>query len=231
MIDWHAHILPGIDDGSKNVEESVKLLEMLSSQNIDTVIATPHFYADRQSLDDFLIKRNEAYEKLKPHILDNAPDILLGAEVAYYDGISRLEGFKKLRVENRKVLLLEMPMTKWSEYTVGEIEEISSMGNLTLVLAHVERCIKYQSMKTLERLYDCGVYMQLNASFFNRLGTRKRAVDMIMHGDAHFIGSDCHNTTTRPPQIGQAYEYLKKKLGSDGLKQFDSFGHSKLSIK
>ena len=54
MIDWHSHVLPALDDGSRSVDESLALLRMLSEQGVDTVIATPHFYADRESLSSFL---------------------------------------------------------------------------------------------------------------------------------------------------------------------------------
>ena len=53
MIDWHSHVLPALDDGSRSVDESLALLKMLSEQGVDTVIATPHFYADRESLSSF----------------------------------------------------------------------------------------------------------------------------------------------------------------------------------
>ena len=64
MIDWHSHILPGIDDGSRDVSESLALIEKLSEQGVDTVVATPHFYADDNSVDAFLEKRNKAYEAM-----------------------------------------------------------------------------------------------------------------------------------------------------------------------
>lgn len=64
MIDFHSHILPGIDDGSASVEESLKLLEMLAEQGVKTVVATPHFYPDRTSVSDFLRRRDAAYQRL-----------------------------------------------------------------------------------------------------------------------------------------------------------------------
>ena len=57
MIDWHSHILPKIDDGSRSLEETLELLKMLKSQGINTVIATPHFYADDESVESFLSRR------------------------------------------------------------------------------------------------------------------------------------------------------------------------------
>ena len=78
-------------------------------------------------------------EALKPQLPENAPRILLGAEVRYYQGISRLEGLKKLTVEGSKLLLLEMPMGVWTESMVRELVELSGKSSVRIVLAHVER--------------------------------------------------------------------------------------------
>ena len=82
MIDIHSHILPGIDDGSQSVEESHALLALLREQGVETVVATPHFYADRNDPENFLRRRKEALARLD-HGETEMPRILLGAEVAY----------------------------------------------------------------------------------------------------------------------------------------------------
>ena len=83
MIDWHSHILPGLDDGSKDIEESLALLQLLDRQGIDAVIATPHFYAEQESPQEFLLRRKKASEQLK-----NA-EVLLGAEYRGYRTVIR----------------------------------------------------------------------------------------------------------------------------------------------
>ena len=65
MIDWHSHILPAVDDGSRNAEESIKLLELLAEQGVKTVVATPHFIADNESVEDFLRRRSSSFNELK----------------------------------------------------------------------------------------------------------------------------------------------------------------------
>ena len=111
LIDWHSHILPNIDDGSRDVGESVKLLEILAEQGIDTVIATPHFIANNLSVSEFIEERNGAYNKLMAEMPNGLPKIVLGAEVEYYLGISRLAELKSLCVEKSRLLLLEMPIS------------------------------------------------------------------------------------------------------------------------
>ena len=139
MIDFHSHILPMLDDGSKSVDESLEMLRMLSEQGVKRVVATPHFYANDESVDDFLKRRAESFERLKGHLTDDLPEIMLGAEVRYYNGISRLDRLRKLTVENSRLLLLEMSTAKWTEYVVNELIELSNSGDLTVALAHIER--------------------------------------------------------------------------------------------
>lgn len=68
IIDFHSHILPGIDDGSKNTDTSLKMLERVIAQKVDVIVATPHFYADYQRIEEFLTKRDEACFRLKKAI-------------------------------------------------------------------------------------------------------------------------------------------------------------------
>ena len=99
MIDFHSHVLPHMDDGSKNMAESISLIEMQKQQGVNTVVATPHFHANDESVESFLDRRLKACIELRKQLPENAPNIIMGAEVRYYEGISRLEGLKKLRVE------------------------------------------------------------------------------------------------------------------------------------
>ncbi len=225
MIDFHAHILSGVDDGSKSVDESLLMLKALADQGVKTVIATPHFYANDESVDEFIDRRNKAYELL----VDKAPDvpnIILGAEVRYYDGISRLQDLKKLRIEGTKFLLLEMPFSRWTEYAIKEIVDIASRGKITLVLAHIDRYLSMQSKDTLVRLLENGVLFQANASFFGRVLGASKAVRMLKENQIHFIGSDCHNLTDRAPNMHKAIQVIKKRIGNTAVGDYINFGNS-----
>ncbi|MEI3569540.1 MAG: CpsB/CapC family capsule biosynthesis tyrosine phosphatase [Roseburia faecis] len=65
LIDFHTHILPEIDDGSRNVEMSLNMLAAQREQQVDEIVATPHFYAQKDSVEEFLLRRQRSYEKLK----------------------------------------------------------------------------------------------------------------------------------------------------------------------
>lgn len=227
MIDWHTHILPGMDDGSRDVAESLSMMNMQALQGVDTVIATPHFYANDEMPDSFLERRKKSFELLKANWPDGSPEIRLGAEVRYYQGISRMADLKTLRIEGSKLLLLEMPMEVWTEYTVRELIEMSC-GSTRIILAHMERYFYMQKQAVRERIFDSDILMQMNAGFFAAFATRHRALSLLREGRIHFVGSDCHNTTTRPPQIGRAFDVIRKRLGDDYLSQMNEYGHTVL---
>lgn len=228
MIDWHTHILPGIDDGSKTIEESVRLLNMEIEQGIKTIIATPHFYANNESVSSFLKNRNDSYETLWEQTKSKDLDIHLGAEVQYYSGISHLENIRDLRIENTDFLLLEMPMTNWSSFVIDELIELSSKAGITLILAHVDRYLSFQNSKTWSLLHQNGILMQMNANSLLSFSKKRKSILMLKKGFVQFIGSDCHNTSSRPPKIGKAFEVIKKHLGEDYITEMNKYGHSLL---
>ncbi|MBE6620214.1 MAG: capsular polysaccharide biosynthesis protein [Ruminococcaceae bacterium] len=212
MLDFHTHILPGVDDGSQGVDESMQMLERMQGQGIETVVATPHFYANDESVDDFLARREAALRSLEERP-EGGPDIVLGAEVRYYEGISRMPDLNKLRIRNSRLLLLEMPFRPWTEYAVKEVIDIACQGRITPVLAHVERYLFLQKKGVAARLLESGVLFQANSSFLTGWRGRRQAMNMIRKGQIHFIGSDCHNLTDRPPNAAEAFSLIEKKLG------------------
>ena len=208
VFDVHTHILPGIDDGSQSVEQSMMLLRELSKQGIKTVIATPHYYPTQKTPEAFLEERNRAYELIREDIDDSLPKVKLGAEVMYFRGISRIESLERLCVEGTKTLLLEMPTDPWSEYMLRETAEIQNMKNINVVMAHIERYFEKQSSEFIEQLLSFGVKMQINAS--SLLGKqRRRLIKMLRSGAVSFIGSDCHDMTARGIEMAKAAAVIR----------------------
>ncbi len=230
MVDFHSHILPGVDDGSKTLEESIQLLDMLHRQGVSLVVATPHFYADQRSVERFLARRQEAFDQVRGSLREHHPRVCLGAEVLYYPGISRLEGLEKLCIDGTRVLLLEMPVARWSDSTLREVLEIAVSFNLTLVLAHIERYVFLQRPGVFAELLNNGVLMQVNASFFTDWFTRCRAFKLLESNAVHLLGSDCHGVRNRPPQMGEAAHILCKKYGESFLEQMTAFAEELVSV-
>lgn len=225
MIDWHSHVLPNMDDGSHSLEESLEMLEELASQGITAVVATPHFYANDDSVDSFLERREKSYACLSEGLTEAHPCVICGAEVAYYPGVSKLRDLRRLTIGDTNFLLLEMPIARWSESVVREIIELAATRGVTVVLAHVERYLSLQKKSALDSLLRHGVLMQLNSSCFEGFFARRRALELMKYGAVRFIGSDCHNMTSRPPRIGTAYDHIRKKLGTSFISRLSDYGH------
>ena len=228
MIDWHSHVLPAMDDGSRTAEESLQMLRSLREQGIGTVIATPHFFANEEDAEHFLARRAQAYEAICEDAAQEGIRLLCGAEVRYYPGIGRMQGLEKLTLGDSRLLLLEMPTERWTDFTVRELEELASTRGLRIVMAHIERYVAFNGEKTVRKLCESGLLMQVNASFFERLGSRRRALKLLGEGLIHFIGSDSHNMEMRPPKIAPAYELIEKRFGKEFVSHMTAFGHRKL---
>ena len=229
MIDFHSHILPCIDDGSKSTEEGVQLIGMLARQGAEIIVATPHYRANHETIDDFIERRQASYEGLRSVLPDDAPKILLGAEVAFYEGISRLPDIKKLCIAGTNLLLIEMPVSKWTQYTVRELEKIALSNGVVIVLAHIERYISHHNMRFFSRLRENGILFQSNASFFLNRFSRRKAFSLLQGGYIQLFGSDCHNLTDRAPRLGMALSLISKKLGKEFTEKIDSYQRSLFS--
>ena len=225
IVDFHSHILPAIDDGSRSIEESLALLKEEKSQGIDVVVATPHFYPQHDTPEKFLARRDAAYRNLLKEISkdDNLPQIIQGAEVYYFKGIGQWEGLKKLAIEGTDYILIEMPMGKWTDRMYDDIYDIYRSQGLIPIIAHLDRYINIFNVKGIvSKLEELNVIIQANASFFNKKSTRKLALKLIKKSVINIIGSDCHNMTTRKPNIKQAVDAIVQQLGEEYIKNINN---------
>ena len=220
MIDFHSHILPGIDDGSTSVEMSIEMLLMEAQQGVTHVVATPHFYSQRDQLDTFLQQREEAYQALRREmeLYSGLPEVLLGAEVSFFRGISESEFIKKLMIHQNRCLLIELPPPPWDESIFRELEAIWVRREILPIIAHVDRYLsRWKSGPVLKRLSQLPVIIQANAEFFLNKKTAGMAMKMLQKEQIHLLGSDCHNMSSRKPDLGLAVERITNKLGTDSL--------------
>lgn len=199
MIDFHTHILPGIDDGSKDVRQSMKMLRMEQKMGIDTVFLTPHFYASQNSPEVFLSRREEAWQRLQGELQEGLPQLLLGAEVQFFESIGYAENLRSLCIQGTNLLLLEMPFNRWDDRVVRTVLDLNGMDGMQIVLAHIDRYLKFVKEEVWELFQRNGILMQLNASAFSGWLHRRKAVSLMQNGTVQFIGSDCHNLDSRKP--------------------------------
>ena len=233
MIDFHTHILPGIDDGSRDIDMTEKMLRMEQSMGVSHIYATPHFYAHRRSIESFLVRRNRALEKTKELLAKEPemPQITAGAEVYYFTGIGRAKQIEDLCIEGTDILLLELPFAQWHSDIAEDISELMDRRSLRIVLAHVERYEHFQKNRHIwDRLLDMPLIIQLNCediidagSIFRRNHMHKTSMELLSRYDNVIIGSDCHNLTDRKPNLADARGTLEKRCGAERLALIDEY--------
>lgn len=220
IVDFHSHILPGIDDGSANLEESLELMRLSYRQGVEHMVATPHFYPRHDSPERFLRRREEAWRQLQEEMLYHleVPEITVGAEVYFFSGISDSELINALTFEGKRCILIEMPDSPWNESHYRELEGIYIKHGITPIIAHVDRYIRpFHTHGIPERLEKLPVMVQANASFFVHSATRRMALRMLKQERIHLLGSDCHNLTSRRPNLEAAVEIIGQQLGTGAL--------------
>ena len=226
IIDFHSHILPDIDDGSRSVEESIKLLQMESKQGISHVIATPHFYPQHDNPESFLRRRRNAEMILREAMAEyeNMPQLDVGAEVYYFTGISDSHVLSQLTIAGRNSILIEMPGAKWTDAMYRDLEGIYTKQGLIPIVAHVERYLTiWNSESVCKRLAELPVLVQSNASFFQHRSTVSKALKMLKKDRIHLLGSDCHNLIDRKPNLGETVELIGEELGNECLRRVISY--------
>lgn len=208
MIDFHSHFLPAIDDGSDSVDTSLAMLRESWDQGVDLIFATPHFYADMDDPESFLARRNQAFSQLKQAMAEDGgdfPQIMLGAEILYFPGMSVAEELYEMRMGQSPLLLVEPPMLPWSETMLDEIEQTGKNLRCIPVIAHVDR---YARMLRDDTLFDRALkrhfLIQVNANFFIYPDSSELALQYLEENRIHFIGSDCHDMDRRAPNMGPA---------------------------
>lgn len=232
VIDFHSHILPGIDDGSKDLETSLEMLRMSAAQGVTDMVATPHFYASKEGFETYLEKRIHAFETLCASRTPDMPRIRLGAEVAFFKGISQAEKIEELAEQIGRILLLEMPFMEWTDRDIQEVERMASCGRYTLMLAHLERYMGMsENKKKLKKLLEFPAVVQINAESLLDWKKSGKLVRMFRKGQAEVLGSDCHGIHHRQPNLSKGREVLEKKLGHEFLEQMDAQGSRLLRIE
>ncbi|MDE7294914.1 MAG: histidinol-phosphatase [Oscillospiraceae bacterium] len=217
LYDMHCHILPGIDDGSPDVETSLEMLKMQAESGVGEIVCTPHFYLSEQSPGEFLEKRQEAVEALQEAMGKDSPKLYMGAEVLYTPSLGEHD-LKPLCIEGTRYLLIELPYTR---LTGDFIRGFNSFANdisreIKLILAHAERYLSFTDEQSLYEIMDRDMLIQLNCGSFRSFSKTGRFIkELIKNKRAHFLGTDCHNMTGRPPNMAAARKYIEKKFSPE----------------
>ena len=188
---------------------------MMKAQGITDVIATPHFDANSDNLDDYLIKIRDAKKLLEAACegLD-LPSFYLGSEVYYFQGIGKSAGIRALSLCGSAYLLLELPIHTIDEKIINDILDLSDTLGIIPIIAHVERLYGERGFKKLCSLFANGsAYAQVNAASVLKGSYRKITRKLIKSGLITFIATDAHSPDGRPPVMDQAMKQITTDFG------------------
>ncbi|MCA1031304.1 tyrosine protein phosphatase [Bacillus timonensis] len=218
MIDIHCHILPGVDDGAKDLNESVEMARLAVKEGITTIIATPHhmngkFENERNFIFDRVLQLNETLSQ------QNIPlQILAGQETRIYGEILQdYEEAKILSLNNSgKYLFIELPSGHVPRYTEKLLFDLQLSG-LTPIIVHPERNQEIiENPDILYKLVKNGAATQITASSLTgHFGKKikKFSFQLIESSLTHFIASDAHDIKGRSFKMDEAFTLLKKEFG------------------
>lgn len=233
-VDLHSHILPGLDDGAQDPNESMALLRSEAAQGVQSIVLTPHFDPQSNEIADFVQKRDTAFAVLDHTLCASEPagrfDLRTAAEIRYSPMMTELAGLEKLCISGTKVLLVEFSFHHYPEFA-REVFSKLQMNGYILLIAHVERYVWLR--KEPDLLYDLvcnGAYAQFNSDSVT--GDREALAfirKMLKCGLLHVIGSDTHNMDMRPPMLEKAAKILSNDPGEDTVYYLDNAGKTLLS--
>ncbi|MBO4114441.1 tyrosine protein phosphatase [Streptococcus suis] len=227
MIDVHSHIIFGVDDGPKTIEESLDLIGEAYHQGVRFIVATSHRRKGMFETPEKIIMTN--FVQVKERVKVAYPEMTLcyGAELYYNkDILSKLEKKEVPTLNGTRYILLEFSKnTPWKEIQEA-VNEVMLLG-LTPLLAHIERydALAFQSER-VEELIAKGCYTQINSNHVLKPGLigdrakefKKRARYFLEQDLVHCVASDMHNLSNRPPFMREAYKLITGEFGEDRAK-------------
>jgi len=219
LIDLHCHILPGLDDGARNLEQAVAMAEAAVADGIGIVAATPHHNNGRYSND----KTNlvEQVSLLNKVLTDRNIQLKVvgGQELRVNDQLwQEVECGNVLTLNESRYLLIELPSSSVPSGCEELIHELTIAGYVPII-AHPERNREIASNPArLSKLINMGALSQVTAGsitgdFGRQVG--KLSLELCRGGLVHIVASDAHDNDRRKFSIGAAYQYIRDQLGEE----------------
>lgn len=211
MIDIHAHVIPYVDDGSKSMDESLKILADAYNAGVTHIFCTPHYRKGSFQPSAADIKEN--FLKLK-EANNTSVKLYLGQEISVFGGVcTMINNGELLTLNDTKYVLLEFPYTSCGSMTERIYDVVFS--GYKPILAHVER-YEYVDLDKLFELRKIGALVQVNAdSLVSKFSFKynKRVKRYIKEGAVDFVASDIH--ASRQNCLAEAYMFVKKNYGEE----------------
>lgn len=212
MIDLHCHILPGIDDGAKSVDEAIALIKLAAEQGVSRMVATPHIHLG--IFDNNLQTINAAFSSLSAALtatdinieLRAAAEVRISPEIMLFIEQNKLPFIGQYNGKN--VLLLELPSSHIPPGTDKLIDWLLNKNVLPMI-AHPERNRELQAHpERIKPFVQSGCLFQLTAA--SLLGDMSQGAEVLAHQWVTeklytVVASDCHSVLRRPPKLAQAW--------------------------
>lgn len=231
-IDIHSHIIPGVDDGARSMEQALHMLAAAYREGIRSIIATPHVSYRRD--EDRYKKLESAFLQFAERAEAEIPELKLyfGSEINYsQDTVYGLCRGEIPTLAGTSYVLVEFQPFCEYRYIKSGIQNLI-MGGYKPVIAHVER---YHSLRKevgmLEELISMGAYFQSNAmSITGKAGreSKKLTKRLLQKGLLHFIATDSHNEASRPPDIAKCLTATARKYGEKYAKELSIHNAARL---
>lgn len=222
IIDIHTHMLPGVDDGSRNLEQTKELLFESYKQGVRTVIFTPHFQVGVYTKEKELLETRLG--QVKEMMIDELPDLklFLGNEIYFTNDVPELLSKGSLcTLAGSKYALIEFATNIHYDVLKNSLYRVLLEGFVP-ILAHAERyqCL-YKKISLVEDLVDMGAYIQVNSESVVKETSRpvKKFVKKLIDNDLlHIIATDTHDIKYRNTKFRECVAFLSKKYNDEYIK-------------
>ena len=219
FFDMHCHLLYGVDDGPKEMEQTLEMLRQEYADGVRTVYLTPHYRKKMFECPVDVIVQH--FEQLQARVREEIPDLQLRLGCEIHVNMDVVEGIKSgrcLTMGGTEFVLLEFSEASEKKYILERCGTVMNKGYAPII-AHAERYAAIRKdMELLQKLVNMGVYIQMDAdSIIGEDGFMlKRFCKKAMQRDLlHFVGSDAHDLKDRKVNIGKCADYIEKTMGTD----------------
>ena len=215
LYDIHCHILPGVDDGAKNMDIALALIEKEIEAGVETIILTPHFRKEmfEPDMEDIW----NAYDELLYETRYKNIRLYLGCEFhANMEMVETLDNDLRPTLADSRYVLTEFAHNSTRAFMKERADALLMSGSRPII-AHIERYrATRKDFDLIEDLIEMGCEVQVNADAIigrDGLGAQRFCKKLMQEDMLHYVGSDTHNLRGRAPHLGECCEYLKKHMG------------------
>ncbi len=209
VCDIHTHILPGLDDGAADVQTSEKMIAQMKAQGVTDVCLTPHYYPQYMMLKHFLQKRDTAIRQVSELFERAGINLHPASEVRLSQKLFFNESLSALCIDGGSYLLLELPFEPVSTSEIEKsINMLSANYSVTPIIVHPERQKYIFNLTALSEFAAMGCLVQFDSGSLKSFFTRRKLIQYIDADLIQLVGSDCHDSKKRLPDMIVIEKYL-----------------------